>query len=101
MLLSYRILFSIELLHEYFNKDIFSDCSILQATETKGFFGSENLQRFFINRLFVLAQDTSGKPHSPIDPDRVYRFYLKCNKADFFNYTNIDQRVGTGSFLYF
>src|SRR5258708_4239428 len=102
MLISYKTLFSIELLHEYFNKDVFSDCTILPTNDTRQYFTGDNLlQRFFTNRFYVLIKDNNGKPFSPIAPDRVYRFYIHCDNANFFNYTNLDQRIGKGNFLYF
>ncbi len=101
MLLSYRILFSIELLHEYFNKDIFSDCSLVPSVETQQYIGDTLLQRFFTNRLYVLMKEDKGKPYSALDVNRVFRFYLRSNNANLFNYSNIDLRVGKGQFLYF
>jgi hypothetical protein len=102
MMLSYHTLFSIELLHEYFNKDIFSDCTIMPSNDTaKYFLGDNLLQRFFTNRLFVLAKDNGGKPYTLLDINRVFRFYINCKNQNLFNYSNLDQRVGKGQFLYF
>lgn len=100
MLLSYRTLFSIELLHEYFNKDVFSDCIIEPSNDTAKYFAGDTLLQRFFNRFIVLAKDNAGKPYTPIDVNRVYRFYLKCANQNLFNYSNLDQRVGKGQFLY-
>lgn len=101
MLLSYRILFSIQLLHEYFNRDIFSDCTLIPSDETATFFSGNNLlQKNIENNLIVLLKDDNGKPYSPIDVNRVFRFYLKNSNADLFNYSNLDDSLGKGNLLY-
>lgn len=103
MLLSYRILFSVQLLHEYFNKDVFSDCSLIPSDETAEFFnGSSILQKFLSNSLFVMLKDDgSGKPYSPVNTERIFRFYLKNSNPNLFNYSNLDSNLGKGQLLYF
>jgi hypothetical protein len=95
MILSYLTWFSVELLHEYFNKDTLNVCSIVPAEETKqNFNGSNMLMRFIGNKLYVLVKEENKKPFSPVDNNRLFRFYIKCNDPAFFNYSNI--KTGRG-----
>lgn len=101
MLLSYRTLFSIQLLHEYYNKDLFSDCILIPTEETSAYFlGNNLLQKTIQNNLIVLIKEDSGKPFAPIDKKKIFRFYLQHTNADLFNYTNINGDIGKGNIFY-
>ena len=99
MLLSYLTWFSVELLHEYFNKDTFNSCSIVPTEDTKSYFsGSNMLVRFIGNKLYVLVKEENKKPFSSVDRNKVFRFYVKCNDPVFFNYSNV--KAGSGIYYF-
>src|SRR4051812_22475102 len=101
MTLSYKILFSVQLLHEYFNKEIFTDCTIIPAAETgQGFQGNNLLMRFIKDQLYILIKEEGNKPDPPLDAANVFRFYLVCTNHDLFNYSNIDPALSKGRLLY-
>lgn len=100
MVLSYLTLFSVELLHLYCNKTVLVDCSILPSEETKQYFNGSNLLfRFVDNRLYALITEFEKKPFVPLEANRIFRFYIKCNNPSFFNYTNIE--AGSSALYYF
>ena len=102
MTISYKTWFSIKVLHEFFNHEIFTDCSIIPASETsKNFFSRTSwLQRFIGDTLYVLIKEDAGKPALGIPADKYFRFYLGCANSFFFNYTDIYPRIGKGYVLY-
>jgi hypothetical protein len=107
MTTNYSTWFSITLKNDFFNSDVFTDCYILPTSDTKqNFFSGLNwLQRFFDNTLYVLISADSNDPNSRkpsinIPADKFFRFYLFTYNSNFFNYTNIDGRIGKGYVLY-
>jgi hypothetical protein len=103
MTVNYKIWFSINVLHEFFNANNFTDCSIEPSADTvQTFFnGTTWLQRIINSNIYVLIKaDNSGLPALPVATDKFFRFYLTCNNSLFFNYTNIDARIGKGYILY-
>jgi len=103
MTISYKTWFSIELTHDFYNHEIFTDCSLTPAVDTTAAFftGTKWLQRFSDDTLTVLIkEDGTGLPATQIPTDQFFRFYLTCNVSLFFNYTDIDKRIASGYILY-
>jgi hypothetical protein len=103
MSVSYKTWFSINIVHEFFNSGIITDCLIEPTADTFQIFfnGTTWLQRFISNTFYVLVKaDENGAPALSVPADQFFRFYITCNNSLFFNYTNIDARIGKGYILY-
>ncbi|MEO6548938.1 MAG: hypothetical protein ABIN94_13105 [Ferruginibacter sp.] len=95
---SYKILFSIDLLNDYYKDGRCPDFSIIPSSETRLLFRNcQLLYKNIGNRLVVLTKvknDSNpienGKPFMHIDPDTKFNFYLSLNKPEFTSFTNID-----------
>jgi hypothetical protein len=103
MTVSYKTWFSVKLLNDFFNHGLVTDCSVVPSADTaRDFFsGTSWLQRFFDDTLYVLIkEDGTGKPALGVPEGKSFRFYLNCTNSVFFNYTNIDARIGKAHVLY-
>ncbi|MEP6466298.1 MAG: hypothetical protein ABJB05_08330 [Parafilimonas sp.] len=103
MTVNYKIWFSLNIMHEFFNSNSFTDCSLEPSADTiQTFFnGTTWLRRSIDSNLLVLLKaDDAGLPAVQVAADKFFRFYLTCNNPLFFNYSNIDARIGKGYILY-
>jgi hypothetical protein len=85
---NYQILFSIELLHDYYNhRETFDDIEIIPTGITKKIMdGYRILCKTFSNKLVALIEvDGSEKPNIKIDNDTSLRFILKLKNPAFQN----------------
>jgi len=99
---TYNILFTIELLHNYYLNTLSRDFDIAAAPET--FFALNNhkiLTRNMENKLVALMETEAGKPHITPGKQTLFRFYLIPKKNSFGNYTNISLTKTSGQVYYF
>jgi len=98
MTMSYKILFSVDLLNDYYKDGLCSDFSIIPSSETAILL--KNFQLVYKNignRLVILSKlkkddnpVENGKPFTPINTDAKFVFYLSLNKPDFISFSNIN-----------
>jgi hypothetical protein len=95
---SYKILFSVDILNDYYREMLCSDFTIIPSAETALFLKKQQLLYKNIgNRLIILSKIKSdnlpaedGKPFTPIDINSKFVFYLGLNKPEFTSFTNIN-----------
>jgi hypothetical protein len=88
----YKVLFTIELLHDYYNGAACHDLEVVASSKTVEVLKNGNmLCRQFGNRLVVLikAHDT-GKPVVDLASEK-FVFYVKLKDRRFMTVTNVDQ----------
>lgn len=101
MQLSYKILFVIEVLHNYYSTTQCEDFTIEPTAETQLLFKNQQiLWRNRGNKFYALVRLVEDKPLVPLAPELVFRCYLKLNSMQFANYTNMDVNFGAGQRLY-
>lgn len=102
---NYSILFTIELLHEYFLTRECNDFEIVPASDCKALFSrAKIICRHTDNKLIAfIEQNDSGEPSINTASEKnyrkdfskdVFRFYLKLKNPLFSNYTNINCGAG-------
>ncbi|MBC8046086.1 MAG: hypothetical protein H7Y00_04775 [Fimbriimonadaceae bacterium] len=77
----YKILFSVELLHDYYNhRQAFEDLSLQPSPETEKILrGYRTICKVLKNKLYALIEvDNEGKPYISISKNTVLRFHLKA-----------------------
>src|SRR5688572_7808438 len=112
MQISYKILFTIELLHEYRVNGKSLDFEIVPSDDCLALFKGMNIEwRNNENRLVALIKENeNGEPFLNTPPEKLYRIhnkesvfriYLKLKNPLFANYTNIDlSTFGTQRLLF-
>ena len=101
MQLSYKILFVVEVLHDYYSDARCADFTIEPTAETQLLFKNQQiLWRNMGNKFYALVRLVEGKPLVPLSPDLVFRCYLKLNGMQFANFTNIEVNYSAGQRLY-
>ncbi len=98
MTITYKILFSVDILNDYYENHLCSDFSIIPSPETALLL--KNLQLVYKNignRLIILAKlkrnenpAEDGKPFISIDPEAKFVFYLGLKTPEFATFTNIN-----------
>lgn len=97
--INYQILFTIELLHEYFMDGKCNALEVIPAEDCKSLFKNINIQwRNTDNKFIALIRENDlHEPFINRPPEKLYRkffdhsifrIYLKINDLDFLNYTN-------------
>ena len=86
-----KILFSIELLHDYYNQQVpFNDIEIIPDDKTIGILqGHKILWKKFKNRLVALSEVDGAKPLINIAAETKLRFYLKIKNPVFANISSL------------
>lgn len=101
MQLSYKILFVLEVLHDYYSNSQCEDFTIEPTAETQLLFKNQQiLWRNMGNKFYALVRLVEGKPLVPLAPDLVFRCYLKLNSMQFANFTNMEVNFSAGQRLY-
>lgn len=92
MMLRYAIVFTVEILHDYFANLKCEDLIIVPSRETADALkGHDMLFKAIGNKLILLTKtDDTGKPVILPDPSLKLCFYASINNVHFCNYTNID-----------
>lgn len=101
MQISYKILFIIEVLHDYYTSSACNDFIITPSPETQQLFRDRQiLWRHQGNRLYALVRTLEGKPMADLSADLVFRFYFQLNRMLFPNFTNIEVNYAVGERVY-
>ena len=106
---SYRILFEVDLMHDYYKNGLCSDFNIIPSPETALLIRNQQLVfKNTGNRIVVLTRlkkddlpAEDGKPLVNISPDTKFVFYLSLNKPEFTSFTNINLDALKSRRLYF
>ena len=112
MNVSYRSLFTIDLLHEYFADSKCRGLEIIPAPDCAAICKKMDMQvRSYENKLQVfIRENEEGEPfgnagtikfyHKYYDTT-VFRFYIRLIDPEFLNYTNIEYNTGNRQVFYF
>lgn len=89
---AYKILFSVNLLCEYYKQERGEDLELFPSPETARLFKKHRMiSRFSDGKLFVLIQvDQDDRPFISLDSDQSLVFYLQMKQDDFMNLSNIN-----------
>lgn len=104
MEIKYKILFSVELKHDYYNQqETFNDIEMIPAVNTKKILrGNRILYKVSGDKFIALVEvDETGKPIIPIDPKTTLRFLLKLKNPSFSNITALKMFNATNEIYYF
>ena len=100
MQITYKILFSIEMLHEYFTDEKASMLSISPSDDTSALMkGLKILSKQLNNKMSLGISANLNKPKITIPAGAKFRFYLVADRHEFFNVTNFEPE--RGRILYF
>lgn len=88
---SYRILFSIQILHDYYTQiESFDDIEIIPTDKSKSILnGNRILYRFLKNKFTALIEVDGDKPFVNIDSDTNLRFILRLKNPSFTNISGV------------
>src|ERR1700712_3815841 len=109
---SYRILFTINLLHEYYADNKCQALEIIPTNECAAICKKMNIQvRSYENKLHAFIRENDAhEPYLNTDTDKsyhkyydktVFRFYARLLSPDFLNYTNLEYNYNNSKILYF
>ncbi len=103
MSLRYQIVFTVDILHDYYSSGICPDFEVLPSPDTASFLRAHGmLCKFTGSRLTVLIRvGADEKPHSPLSISARMKFYLKLNNSHFNNFTNLTYQPFTSHRYYF
>jgi hypothetical protein len=104
MKLNYKIIFTINLLHDYYADGKSRDFTIAASPETEELLRSMGmLARSTDHGLVIMARegDTPGTCFIPIKKNANLCFYMKLKPGQFVNYTNIEWNPVSGQRFYF
>ncbi|HKG07955.1 MAG TPA: hypothetical protein VKB19_15925 [Pedobacter sp.] len=89
--MGYKILFTVNVLNEYYTDLFCRDFEILPSADTISRLTRHGLLWKAVgHKLIVLARtDAAGKPLIPIKPAVKFSFYLKLANPHFYNFTNL------------
>ncbi|MDQ2751607.1 MAG: hypothetical protein M3R72_01125, partial [Bacteroidota bacterium] len=101
--INYNLLFSVELLHQFFANGKCNDFTIVPSTQTRA-----DLQGYKIvakpngNILYAgIATDAGGNAFIVPADGAKFTFYLQLNNPLFYNYTNLPSSFPQNSVYYF
>jgi hypothetical protein len=99
----YKILFSVDILCDYYKDIISLDFDIVPSAETALLLKSRRLiYKIIANRLLVLVKvDDTGIPVIEIGAEAKFVFYLDLNKNIFINFSSIDLEAFRRKRFYF
>lgn len=99
----FKILFSVELLNEYYTANKCTDFSIIPSPETALLLKKQQmLYKIIENKLLLLVKtDTDDKPLVNLDKDKKFVFYQQLDKPLFMTVTNLDQSLFSSKRFYF
>ncbi len=103
MITTYKILFMVELLHDFYNNGQCSDFRIVPSAETALLLRNcKALHKLVGNRLVVLIKtDAAGKPFIQPAATEKFVFYLELMKPLFITVSNIDETLLSEKRFYF
>lgn len=108
MTASYKILFAVELQHDYYTNGKCTDISLIPSTETARLLTNRRILIKMVGNSFlglIKVKDTNSgteanKPFVPISPDEKFVFYLQLEKPVFTTITNMDNDFGSKRFYF-
>ena len=90
----YKILFSIELLHDFYSSGLCKDFEWEPAPDCLRLLQNYKLLlKDTGHTLLVLAKTEGDKPVIPLADDIRWRFYLRLKTGNFYTYTNWNERI--------
>lgn len=103
MTTSYKILFMIELLHDFYRDGRCSDFRFIPTTETAVHLRNYNaLCKTVGNKFIVLIKtDDTGKPFTEIKPEHQFSFFIELMKPLFMTVSNLDLNALAQKRFYF
>lgn len=103
MNLSFEIVFTVEVLNDYFTSLECAALDFIAADETVTILkGQQMLSKTIGNNFIVITKiNDAGQPYIEWPAATKLRFYIVINDTDFSNYTNIDYRPSTTAKYYF
>ena len=103
----FKILFQINLLHEYYRDLLCTDLTIIPSPETQKLLkDGKMLLKVTDNKIIVLATvfasgTDENKPFIKLDNNKKFVFYLYLSNHGFLNFTNIDFSYQANRIFYF
>ncbi|WCT10384.1 hypothetical protein [Mucilaginibacter jinjuensis] len=103
MNLNYAILFSVELMHDYYTDQRCPDFAIVPTAETAVAMKNMGMvYKFAGNQLFVLVRvNESGLPLIPIQSTKNFVFAMLLQHVHFYNFTNLSYTPSAPQRYYF
>jgi hypothetical protein len=101
--ITYRFLFTVELLHKFSASQACADFTIIPSAQTASVLkGHKMIVKQYDNKLFAGVQvDESGKTFILFEEGMRLTFLLQLNNPLFFNYTNLPFSNPSGKVYYF
>lgn len=92
MQVTYKILFTVDILNDYYRDGRCADFKVMPSEETASLLKKYNmLYRMTGNRLVILVKiKDDNTPVTPIDPNTKFSFYMDLQTPAFVNFTNIN-----------
>lgn len=103
MSVNYEIVFTVEMLNDYFFSHQCTALDIVPADDTVNVLkGQQMLCKTIGNKFVTISKvDDTGKPYVTLGTSTILRFYVAVNDVDFINYSNINYQPATASKYYF
>jgi len=103
MNVNYEIVFTVEMLNDYFFSQQCTTLDIAPADDTINVLKGQQMLCKTIGNKFVIINkiDNTGKPYVALGKSTILRFYIAINDTDFINYTNINYQPATAGKYYF
>lgn len=103
MSVKYKILFSVDILHEYYAGLKCTDFEMVPSPETAWLMKRHQMvHKVTGNKLVVLIKvDADDKPFSALDPQDKLVFYKRLNSPLFMQVSNVDEAIFTGQRFYY
>ena len=103
MKMKYSILFTVEILHDYYMNGQSADFEIRPSIDTISYLAGQKLVYKNIgNKLIVFAEtDDDNKPVVSMSQFKKLSFYLKLLNAEFYNFSNLNYQPSKNQRYYF
>jgi hypothetical protein len=104
MNLKYAILFSVELMHDYYIDQRSNDFVVVPTAETAVLMRNLGMvYKYAGNQLYVLIKvdATTGLPLIPLDPSKNFVFAMALDHVHFYNFTNLTYSPSAPQRYYF
>ncbi len=95
-------LFSVEILHKYFNNGLCPSFSITPSNNTLNVIkGHKMVVKQYHNKLYAGIQSAAAAPFIPVEQGMQLTFFLWLNDPLFFNFTNLPAGFNSTQIFYF
>ncbi len=101
--MKYSILFTVEILHDYYMNGQCADFEIRPCRDTINYLAGQKLiYKNIGNKLVVLIEtDSDNKPVVSLSQFKKLSFYLKLLNPEFYNFSNLNYQPGKNQRYYF